>query len=206
MARLRSRLAALAVSVVALGAIAAPAAQAQTISLTNWQVSGSLGIKKLNQDIPLPAGSTFNGSVNLDQGHDHRGHDGARFHRNRDGAGYSAAHRPFDQGGRLAERHVHPQSDGTATVNVDVAQDIRIKRIRIGLLSLPAGFNCHTSSPVVLPLHATAPLGTALSQGLSFSGTYNLPPLTGCGLLTPTLNLLMSGPNNPFNVSIKPPA
>jgi hypothetical protein len=49
-------------------------------------------------------------------------------------------------------------------------------------------------------------LATALSSGLTFTGTYDLPKLTGCGLLTPTLNLLMAGPNNPFNVTFKPPA
>jgi hypothetical protein len=69
MSRLKYRLATLVVAVVALGAIAAPAAQADTIiPFTNWQVGGNLGVKKLNQNIPLPAGSTFNGSANLTQG------------------------------------------------------------------------------------------------------------------------------------------
>jgi hypothetical protein len=206
MARLRFRLAALVVSLVALGAIAAPTAQAQTIPLTNWQVSGSLGIKKLNQDIPLPAGSTFNGNVDLTQGTITGDTTVPDFTATVTVLG-------IPQHIDLSIKEVGSQSgtvtvnpDGTITVDVDVAQDIRIKRIRIGLLSLPAGFNCHTSSPVVLPLHTTAPLSTALSSGLSFSGTYDLPRLTGCGLLTPTLNLLMAGPDNPFNVSITPPA
>jgi hypothetical protein len=94
--------------------------------------------------------------------------------------------------------------DGTVTTDVTVTGDIRIRTLSLGLLTIPAGFNCHTSSPVVLPLHFQGPLD--LAKGFAFSGTYDLPRLTGCGLLTPTLNLLMAGPNNPFNITLKPPA
>jgi hypothetical protein len=207
MSKLKSRFAALAISVAALAAIAAPAAQADTIiPLSKWKVSGALGIKKLNQDIRIPAGSTFNGIVNLTQGTVTGDTSIPDFT-----ATVKVLGIPTRIGLRITE--TGPASgtftlnpDGTATLNANVSSIIRIRTLSLGLLTIPAGFNCHTSSPVVLPLNATAPVSQALSSGLSFSGTYNLPPLTGCGLLTPTLNLLMAGPNNPFNLSIGPSA
>jgi hypothetical protein len=207
MSRLRYRLATLAVAGATLGAIAAPAAQADTIiPFTNWQVGGNLGVKKLNQNIPLPAGSTFNGSANLTQGTITGDTTIPNFTTTVKVLGI-----PTRIG--LSIKETAPvsgtltfNSDGTVTLDAPAASDIRIRTLSLGLLTIPAGFNCHTSSPVVLPLHATAPLATALSSGLTFSGTYDLPKLTGCGLLTPTLNLLMAGPNNPFNVTFRPPA
>src|SRR5512133_2620329 len=207
MARLKSQFAALAISLAVLTAIAVPAAQADTIiPLSNWQVSGALGVKELNQNIPIPPGSTFNGSVNLTQG---------TVTGDTSIPDFSATVRVLGVPTRIGLRITETSpangtftvnSDGTATLKANVASDIRIRTLAVGLLTVPAGFLCHTSSPVVLPLNATAPLSQALSSGLSFSGTYNLPPLTGCGLLTPTLNQLMAGPNNPFNLSIGPSA
>jgi hypothetical protein len=205
MSRLRYRVAALAVAVVGLCAIAAPAAQADAIiPFTNWQVGGSLGVKKLNQSIQLPAGSTFNGNANLTQG---------TISGSTKIPDFTATVRVLGVPTRIALsiKEVTPTSgtlslnpDGTVTTDVTVKSDLRIRRLSLGLLSIPPGANCHTSSPVQLPLHFHGPLD--LAGGFTFNGTYVIPKLTGCGLLTPTLNLLMAGPNNPFTLTLKPPA
>jgi hypothetical protein len=54
-------------AVIASGlAAGVPAASADTvIPFTNWQVSGNLSLAKLDQSVNLPAGSTFNGGVDL---------------------------------------------------------------------------------------------------------------------------------------------
>jgi hypothetical protein len=206
MSRLKYRLATLAIAVVALGAIAAPAAQADTIiPFTNWQVGGTLGVKKLNQNISIPEGSTFNGSANLTQGTLSGDTTIPDFNATVKVLGVPTRIGLSIKETAPASGTLTLNSDGTITIDAPVSSDIRIRTLSLGLLSISAGFNCHTSSPVVLPLHATAPLATALSSGLTFSGTYDLPTLTGCGLLTPTLNLLMAGPNNPFNVTFRPP-
>ena len=45
-----------------------------------------------------------------------------------------------------------------------------------------------------------------LVNGFAFSGATTIPRLTGCGLTTPLLTLLMSGPGNAFAVRISPPS
>src|SRR3982750_3680852 len=70
MSRARRAVLALAVTLVAACAVPASAAPAANVVLpfNNYQVGGSLTVKKLNQSITLPAGSSFNGSANLTQG------------------------------------------------------------------------------------------------------------------------------------------
>src|SRR5215207_5376 len=50
---------------VALAAVGwgAPAAQAAEIPFANWTVKGSLTVAKLGQDVKLPPGSAFNGTL-----------------------------------------------------------------------------------------------------------------------------------------------
>lgn len=206
MARLRYRFAAFAVSLVGLAAIAAPAAQADfIISFNNWKVAGNLGVKKLDQDIVLPDGSTFNGSANLTTG-TLTGHTTI--------PDFDATFKVLGipQRASLSIKEAAPTTgtltghpDGTVTTDATVSSIIRIKKLSIGLLGIPPGANCHSSSPVVLPLHSTDDLGSIPINGTQFSGTYTITNFTGCGLLTPVLNTLMAGPNNPFTVSLKPP-
>ena len=67
MPRARRAVLALAVALLTACVVSVPAASAADIVLpfTNYKVGGSLTVKKLNQSITLPAGSTFNGSANL---------------------------------------------------------------------------------------------------------------------------------------------
>jgi hypothetical protein len=208
MRMLKARIAALAVSAIGLGLIAAPVAQGadSTIHFNNWQVGGTLGIKKLNQNIQIPPGSTFNGVANITQG---------TISGNTAIPDFTTTVRILGlvpSQVTLSIKETKPTAgtisfdeDGTATTHATVSTDVRIKKLSMLGLSVPPGANCHTSSPVVLPLNGSATLAQLGTQGLSFTGTYNLPQLTGCGLLTPTLNLLMAGPNNPFALSLKPP-
>lgn len=208
MSKLKTRLAVLVASLFAVAVIAAPAAQANhvqnfIIPLNNWQVGGSLGVKKLNQNIQLPPGSVFNGGIT--------------------GQLTVAGHTTIPDFTTtikllgLLPNHislsikettpttgtVKANPDGTTTTKVTVSNDIRIKSLRVGALPVPVGSNCHTSSPVVLNLEDTGALD--VFKGFAFEGIYTIPKLTGCGLMTPTLNLLMAGPNNPFTATLKPP-
>jgi hypothetical protein len=208
MARLRYRLAVLFVALLGFTAISAPAAQAHhvqnfLIPLNNWKVGGSLGVKKLNQNIQLPPGSTFNGGITSDlrvEGHTTI----PEFTATVKLLGLLPNHIT------MAITEVAPTSgtvkanpDGTTTTSVVQKADLRIKSLRAGILPVPIGSNCHTASPVVLNLVDTSRID--LTKGFAFAGTYTIPNLTGCGLVTPTLNLLMAGPNNPFTATLKPP-
>jgi hypothetical protein len=204
--RLRYRFGILALALIGLTGVGASAAQADFIAqFTNWKVGGSLGVKKLNQSIVLPPGSAFNGSANLDQG-TLTGHTRIPDF----DAPLTVLGIPTKASLSITE--AAPTSgtltgnpDGTVTTDATVSSIIRIRKLSIGVLGIPPGANCHSSSPVVLPLHNTDTLGSILLHGTQFSGTYTITPFTGCGLLTPVINLLMAGPNNQFTVSLKPP-
>lgn len=207
MARLRNRIAVLVVSLLALTAIATPAAQAADliIPFNHWKVSGTLGVKKLNQNIPLPAGSDFTGQANLTttqlSGHTTIPDFDATI---------KVLGIPTKVSLSITEATpttgtVKFANETTLVTDATTSATMRIKKLGLGLLSIPPGANCRTSSPVVLPLHNESPFPLDVTKGLTFTGTYTIPNLTGCGLLTPTLNLLMAGPNNPFALNMKPP-
>jgi hypothetical protein len=60
---------------------------------------------------------------------------------------------------------------------------------------------CRTAEPIVLTMNYDGPLAFPLA----FDGTTTIPRLTGCGLLGPTLGALLSGPDNPYHLTLGPP-
>ncbi len=77
---------------------------------------------------------------------------------------------------------------------VDVHQDAlpRINLVKPG---------CRTAKASTLTLNNTTPVD--LSQPITMEGTYTIPRFTGCGLLTPLLSLLLSGPGNTMTLDLK---
>jgi hypothetical protein len=61
--------------------------------------------------------------------------------------------------------------------------------------------NCRTVRASTLTLNNTTPVD--LFQPITMVGTYTVPPFTGCGLLTPLLSLLLSGPNNTMTLKLQ---
>lgn len=60
---------------------------------------------------------------------------------------------------------------------------------------------CRTVRASTLTLNNTTPVD--LSKPITMVGTYTIPPFTGCGLLTPLLTLLLSGPNNTMTLNLQ---
>jgi hypothetical protein len=61
--------------------------------------------------------------------------------------------------------------------------------------------SCRTVRASTLTLNNTTPVD--LFQPITMVGTYTIPPFTGCGLLTPLLSLLLSGPNNTMTLNLQ---
>jgi hypothetical protein len=218
MSRLKHRFAPLAAALAGLGLIVAPAAQGDivvTLTQTNWHVSGALGNKKLGQDITLPTSSRYNGTVQISD--DNTGTLFGDTTIPPFTASLTIPQSPSQnfpaQIGVMIAGTASPNTTGTLQINPDgtvtfdatTSSDMRITSLQLGPVTAQVGSNCHTSSPVLLPLHTTAPsVFDPLTNGLRFSGTYNLPPLTGCGAFTSLLNNRMAGPDNPFAVTISP--
>jgi hypothetical protein len=77
---------------------------------------------------------------------------------------------------------------------IDVHQDAapRINLVKRG---------CRTVRASTLTLNNTTPV--SLSQPITMVGKYTIPPFTGCGLLTPLLSLLLSGPDNTMTLNLQ---
>ena len=201
MPRTRRAFFALAVALLTAVVVSVPAASAADVVLpfTNYKVGGSLTVKKLNQSITLPAGSTFNGSANLTT----QQLSGHVFIPE-----FTSTIRVLGVPTQVTTKLDEAQS-AQGTIKLDstgvhirstTSAILRIKKLRLGLLSVPT--TCRTADPVVLTLNYDGPLAFPLA----FDGTTTIPRLTGCGLLGPTLGTLLSGPGNPYHVTLAPPS
>jgi hypothetical protein len=202
MSRARRAVLALAVALTAACVVSAPTASAADVVLPfdNYQVGGNLTVKKLNQSITLPAGSRFNGSANLTQG-TLSGHVSIPT--------FTSTIRVLGVPTQVTTQLVEAQPvQGTVRLDPDFTTHLRsttsailyIRKLRLGLLSVPT--TCRTSAPIQLTLNYDGPFAFPIN----FNGTTTIPPLTGCGLLGPTLGLLLSGPGNPYHITLSPPA
>jgi len=67
---------------------------------------------------------------------------------------------------------------------------------------LISGRSCRTAMHAVVPLHSKP--GFKLERGGRLAGRYHRPPFTGCGWITPLVNLLAAGPGNAAVVDLIP--
>jgi len=198
----RARRAALgtATALLAACAISLPTATAADIVLpfTNYQVGGSLTVKKLDQSITLPPGSTFNGAANLTTN---------RLTGDVFVPEFTSTIRVLGIPTKVTTQLEQVQPvDGTVALNganlsvrSTTSAILRIRKLRLGLLSVPT--TCRTAEPIVLTMNYDGPLAFPLA----FDGATTIPKLTGCGLLGPTLGTLLSGPGNTYHLTLAPP-
>ena len=67
---------------------------------------------------------------------------------------------------------------------------------------LASGGACRTATHAVVPLRSKP--GFNLEQGGRLAGRYRRPPFTGCGWITPLVNLLVTGPGNAAVIDLVP--
>jgi hypothetical protein len=226
------RIAALLATVTALGAVAvaAPPASAALIvtpRFTNWVVAGSLTAKKSQQTVTLPEGSTFNGSGELfleQVGAVVLGHGtitGSVFV-----PPFNAVLTlpilgvptpvttgiTFTQVGQT-EGTITPArgcaSEANACVTLTAPTKANVGFTVVGILGIQVPTHCETSEPIELHLSQTLNLLEIVRNGNHFTGTTTIPPIKCPGLLGlalgPVLTTALSGPENPYAISITPP-
>jgi hypothetical protein len=86
----------------------------------------------------------------------------------------------------------------SATATVDAA----IAAVRAAGLTFISGGSCRTATHAVVPLHSEP--GFNLERGGRLAGVYQRPPFTGCGWMTPLVNLLVAGPGNTVVIDLIP--
>jgi hypothetical protein len=85
-----------------------------------------------------------------------------------------------------------------ATVTVDAV----ITAVQAAGRSLISGGSCRTATYAVVPLRSKP--GFKLERGGRLVGRYHRPPFTGCGWITPLVNLLVAGPGNAAVIDLIP--
>ena len=93
---------------------------------------------------------------------------------------------------------VDDQGQLFATVTVDAV----IAAAHAAGRTLISGGSCRTATHAVVPLHSKP--GFDLEQGGRLAGQYHRPPFTGCGWITPFINLLVAGPGNAVVIDLIP--
>ena len=85
-----------------------------------------------------------------------------------------------------------------ATVMVDAV----IAAVHVAGRPLAGGGPCHTATHAVVPLRSKP--GFSLERGGRLAGRYYRPPFTGCGWITPLVNLVAAGPGNAAVIDLIP--
>ena len=100
--------------------------------------------------------------------------------------------------GSAVTGRIGPDGQLSATVTVDAI----ITSARAAGWPLTSGDACRTATRAVVPLRSRP--GFRLEQGGRLAGRYDRPPFTGCGWLTPVVNLLAAGPGNAAVIDLIP--
>ena len=227
MARKIGRISALA-TVAATGVLcfATASASAYPVYQTNWVVAGSLTPKKLNQQVTLPKGSVFNGVAELKwvntgtleplTGTLTGTVTVPTFETTISILGVPTnVQVTFKQVG-TAQGVLASIPRSTCSETQYVCMTLHIPtEVNVGITAVGAfGVNllpthCQTAEPVTFPLSTILDMYELLSVGPRFAGETTIPPMACYGpealLLAPVLTQLMSGPENPFALSISPP-
>jgi hypothetical protein len=95
---------------------------------------------------------------------------------------------------------VDPEGRMFAAVTVDAV----LANVRVAGRALTSDGSCRTATHAVVPLRSKP--GFNLERGGRLVGRYHRPPFTGCGWITPIVNLLVAGPGNAVVIDLTPRA
>ncbi len=88
----------------------------------------------------------------------------------------------------------------TGAVSTMSSITLQITSLSVSGLPVPVGPACESATPASVAL-ASQP-GFSIVNGGTVSGTYTVPPFAHCGLVTPVLNLTITGPGNTISLTL----
>jgi hypothetical protein len=180
----------------AVAATAVPASAGTTIH-ARYKVTGSTFLKAPNATLPLGPGRLA-ANVNLNTG-----------------AIKAALTLPdatlsFKQFGLIpvtATTHFINNGPTTGTLDLSTGAVTSTSQITMQIVSLsiaglpvPVGPACESSTPAVIQV-ASQP-GFNILKGGDLAGTYTIPQFANCGLVTPLINLTLTGPGNTITLTL----
>jgi hypothetical protein len=174
----------------------AGAASAGTTLTITYKVTGSTLIKSVNANTPLGPGKLVT-KANLNTG---------KLTAN---LSLPPATVSFKEYGLPVVATANLVQDGPTTgqININTGAVKTTSRISLQLTSLTiAGLTltmpatCESATPAVIKLASQK--GFNVVKGGNLAGTYTIPPVANCGLLTPVLNLIFPGPGNTITLKL----
>jgi hypothetical protein len=197
--RVRTTAAAATVGLAAaftVAATAAPTSAASTIRAT-YKVTGSTFLKAPNATLPLGPGK-LSANVNVSTG-------AVKATLTLPDATLS-----FKQFGFIpvtATTHFINNGPTTGTINLSTGAVTSTSHITMQIVSLsiagvpvPIGTACESSTPAAIKV-ASQP-GFNVLKGGNLAGTYTIPQFANCGLVTPLINLTLTGPGNTITLHL----
>lgn len=177
---------------------AAPSGAASTLPI-HWKVNASTHIKSLNMDVAIPEGS-FDGEVDIVTGELTGSLNLPAASKTIKLFGLPIATTTFamTQNGPITG-HV---DFATMTVTVNSSFNFAIKSAALSFLPKVnlVGKSCRGTKPINVSM--SGPIDLTGEQ--TFSADYALPKLTGCGLATSLMNLIIPGGGNTFTATFAP--
>ena len=164
----------------------------------NYLVNASTTLAKLHQTVVVPQG-TFTGSIQIPSGALQGVLALPPATTTVKLAGIGLANATF----QMTETQPVTGSVNFSTFVVTATATFNVLIKSVDPLGLPinlVGNSCGTSKPVSVTFTGKA----SLTSASAFTGTYTLPPLSHCGLLTTALNLVIPGPGNTFSATFTP--
>lgn len=202
MTRTPRRLASLlaAPALLAVLVLTAPAAGAANPTYPfDWSIKASTHLQKLNQTVSVPKG-TFKGQVDLVTKKLTGSISLPAASTTLQVAGVGLATATF----KIAQVKPVTGTVDFSTLKATATSVFDIKVTKVAPALAPSvnlvGNACKTSAPVKVTMSGTA----SLTAASTFKGTYTIPPLANCGLLTTVLNQLVPGPGNTFSAVASP--
>jgi hypothetical protein len=101
-----------------------------------------------------------------------------------------------------AESPVVGRVDHEGRLSATVTVDAVIAAVHVAGRALISGGSCRTATHAIVPLRSKP--GFNLEQGGRLAARYRRPPFTGCGWITPLVNLLAAGSGNAVVIDLIP--
>jgi len=186
---------------------ATPSSGDWLVALNKWPVSAWVHLKAMDATLDLPSNASFTGATDITTQQLVNGELSVPTFST---TVYAYGLIPMGITQTLVQEG---PANGTAVL--DTSGNLHITASASAEILLPnlsfLGINlvsssCRTSSPVTFPLSFNGPISSLGDGQLTFTGSTTFPTLTGCGLLTPVLNLLFPGPGQTFSFTVSPPA
>jgi len=184
-------------AVFAVTATAAPASATTSTIHAKYKVTGSTFLKAPNATLPLGPGKLV---ANLNPA---TGNIKATLT-------MPDATLSFKQFGLVpvtATTHFINNGPTTGTLNLTTGAVTTTSNITFQLTSLsvagipiPVGPACESSAPAVIQV--TSQAGFNILNGGNLAGTYTIPKFANCGLVTPLINLTLTGPGNTITLTL----